>query len=44
MISGRIKEVLEQELGIPRDKQELKGLVKRKVDDSVSVWLVHIVS
>ncbi|XP_005105164.1 FAS-associated factor 1 [Aplysia californica] len=31
---GRIKEVLESELGIPRDKQELKGLVKRKVDDS----------
>merc|ERR1711879_407998 len=31
---GRIKEVLETDLGIPRDKQELKGLVKRKVDDS----------
>ncbi|KAH9523575.1 pre-rRNA processing and 40S ribosomal subunit assembly [Bulinus truncatus] len=33
---GRIKDVLEDELGIPRDKQELKGLVKRKriIDDS----------
>ncbi|RUS71771.1 hypothetical protein EGW08_020465, partial [Elysia chlorotica] len=31
---GRIKEILEVELGIPKDKQELKGLVKRKVDDS----------
>ena len=32
---GKIKEILEVELGIPKDKQELKGLVKRKVDDSV---------
>ncbi|CAL1547158.1 unnamed protein product [Lymnaea stagnalis] len=31
---GRIKEILETELGVPRDKQELRGLVKRKVDDS----------
>ncbi|KAH9523587.1 pre-rRNA processing and 40S ribosomal subunit assembly [Bulinus truncatus] len=33
---GQIKDVLEDELGIPRDKQELKGLVKRKriIDDS----------
>ncbi|BFZ17016.1 hypothetical protein BsWGS_20055 [Bradybaena similaris] len=31
---GRIKEVLQTELGIPPDKQQLKGLVKRKVDDS----------
>ncbi|CAG5134193.1 unnamed protein product [Candidula unifasciata] len=31
---GRIKEMLETELGIPPDKQQLKGLVKRKVDDS----------
>ena len=32
---GKIKEILQLELGIPKDKQELKGLVKRKVDDSV---------
>ncbi|GFR99209.1 FAS-associated factor 1 [Elysia marginata] len=31
---GKIKEILEVELGVPKDKQELKGLVKRKVDDS----------
>ncbi|KAK7100551.1 FAS-associated factor 1-like [Littorina saxatilis] len=31
---GRIKAMLEAELGIPKDKQELKGLIKRKVDDT----------
>ena len=28
--------MLQAQLGIPPDKQDLKGLVKRKVDDSVS--------
>ncbi|KAK7501481.1 hypothetical protein BaRGS_00007285 [Batillaria attramentaria] len=31
---GKIKEMLQAEIGIPVDKQELKGLVKRRVDDS----------
>ncbi|XP_076439934.1 FAS-associated factor 1-like [Babylonia areolata] len=32
---GRIKEMLEAQLGIPADKQELKGFIKRKMDDSM---------
>ncbi|KAK0069645.1 delta-like protein D [Biomphalaria pfeifferi] len=41
---GRIKDVLESELGIPRDKQELKGLVKRKrnVDDTTVLKDLHL--
>ncbi|GFN79067.1 fas-associated factor 1-like [Plakobranchus ocellatus] len=39
---GRIKEILEVELGVPKDKQELKGLVKRKVDDSTRLCDLYL--
>lgn len=40
--TGRIKEMLETQLGVPADKQELKGLIKRKVDDSVRLAVVNV--
>ena len=44
LTAGRIKEMLEAQLGIPADKQELKGLIKRKVDDAVRLarWLCFL--
>lgn len=47
--SGKIKEMIQAELGIPVDKQQLKGLVKRHVDDSVCLqfalmcWQLEII-
>ena len=43
-LAGRIKEMLEAKLGIPAGKQELKGLIKRKVDDQVRLaqWLCSL--
>ncbi|XP_025109075.1 FAS-associated factor 1-like isoform X2 [Pomacea canaliculata] len=39
---GKIKEMIQAELGIPVDKQQLKGLVKRHVDDSVVLQDLHL--
>ena len=40
--AGRIKELLEAQIGVPKEDQELKGLAKQKVDDSVSVLYVRL--
>ncbi|XP_046327782.1 FAS-associated factor 1-like [Haliotis rufescens] len=39
---GKIKETLSVELGIPVDQQELKGLVKRKVEDRTVLRDLHL--
>ena len=39
---GKIKELLFDELGIPTDKQELNGIVKRTVDDQMLLRDLHL--